>query len=486
MIRKLRRRLTVILTALTGTMLAAALCFSLWTTVQQVKTAYADLFSFQINYLMAQLYGLESYQPGSQSLEVPQGYYISIEKNGEDLFAASGEDSQREAILFQATEAIKTANLPYAEDAITQIWASDSYSHTESNASIQESSGLPVYQYRGGALVQGNIKHNMLGEEGESVNNIAFNTVVNTFPTFSYKGQTYRAMGFSHTDESGNHWEVLLCESLVPQENAVNLRIWLHAGLGGLGLFLLICINWFLTKLIVKPTEEGLRRQTEFVAAASHELKSPLTVLQSSLSAADIADSPAEAEKYRSRAVREAERMGRLISDLLLLAGSDSKRWALETETFDVDAALIELREQFEAIAREKRHQLRLVMPEETLGEMQGDKSRIHQILAVLLDNALEYSPVDTTVTLGAEIKRHRLCLSVEDQGPGIPAEEKELIFSRFYRADKSRTDKTHFGLGLSVARELATLHGGNLTVEDSPAGGAVFTLVLPFSPETK
>ena len=91
----------------------------------------------------------------------------------------------------------------------------------------------------------------------------------------------------------------------------------------------------------------------------------------------------------------------------------------------------------------------------------------------------MEYAPAGTPIELKAVLHYHQICLAVADHGPGIPDEAKPRVFERFTRADASRTDKAHFGLGLSVALELARLHGGTLTCTDTPGGGATFTLTL-------
>ena len=113
---------------------------------------------------------------------------------------------------------------------------------------------------------------------------------------------------------------------------------------------------------------------------------------------------------------------------------------------------------------------------------MQGDAERLKQLLAILLHNALEHTPPGTAVTLRlcAGGAKAPLSIAVADNGPGIADADKAKIFERFYRADPSRTDKQHCGLGLAVAQELARLHGAALRVSDTPGGGATFTVQFP------
>ena len=101
-------------------------------------------------------------------------------------------------------------------------------------------------------------------------------------------------------------------------------------------------------------------------------------------------------------------------------------------------------------------------------------------MIAILLDNAVHYTGEGGGIILRADVSTHSLTIQVEDHGPGIPPENRERIFERFYRADQSRSDRDHFGLGLSIARELAALHGGKLFCRDTPGGGSTFVLELP------
>lgn len=282
---------------------------------------------------------------------------------------------------------------------------------------------------------------------------------------------------FTQTNEL---YQVAVLEDLRPQKQGI---VFLCLGYGLLflaGLAGLFLANWLLAKLVLRPTAEGMQRQADFVAAASHELRSPLAVVRSSLSAARVAADEAEAERYTQAAENEAERMSRLVDDLLLLAGGDAKSWEIERCEVDLDTILIGSSEQYAPLAQKRQVALELQLPEETLPRVRGDADRLRQILGVLLDNALQYAPAGSSIELSAGTKKNRVWVQLADHGPGIPEAEQDKVFGRFYRADQSRGDKDHFGLGLSVARELAALHGGSLAVADTPGGGATFTLTLP------
>ncbi|MDE6674709.1 MAG: ATP-binding protein, partial [Acetatifactor sp.] len=113
-----------------------------------------------------------------------------------------------------------------------------------------------------------------------------------------------------------------------------------------------------------------------------------------------------------------------------------------------------------------------------------GDRHRLEQLLTILLQNALNYTPEGGTVTLSARLapdKSRTIQVLVSDNGPGVPDAEKAHIFQRFYRVEQSHTDRSHFGLGLCIAQEIALAHRGTLTVSDTEGGGATFCLALHY-----
>lgn len=239
-------------------------------------------------------------------------------------------------------------------------------------------------------------------------------------------------------------------------------------------------ISWYFFGHIMKPVELAVQKQHEFIAAASHELRSPLAVIQTGLSGIALESKhQAENKKTIETAKKECRRMARLIGDLLLLASSDAKTWPLYKEQLDMDTILIECYEAFVPIAREKQQLLLLDLPEEMLPRIQGDRQRLEQILTILIDNALSYTPPEKQIRIHGYCRNNWLVIDIEDEGPGIADADKECIFDRFYRAEHSRNDKKHFGLGLSIASELTALHHGRLQVRDSSSGGSVFSLLL-------
>ena len=250
------------------------------------------------------------------------------------------------------------------------------------------------------------------------------------------------------------------------------------AALVVLGVAALLGLCWLFAGRAIAPIEENQRRQTEFVAAASHELRSPLAVIRTSASA--LGPDAGQNARLQETIDRECVRMARLVDDLLTLAGRDSGSWSIQPAGVDLDTLLLETCEGFYPVAAQKGQSLRLDVPDDPLPPVNGDEQRLRQILTVLLDNACSYAPRGGHVVLSGAAEGRRVLLRVSDDGPGIPAQHLPHIFDRFYRADPARGGKEHFGLGLSIARELAALHGGSLTVEHTGPSGSTFLLKLP------
>ena len=274
-------------------------------------------------------------------------------------------------------------------------------------------------------------------------------------------------------------WQSLV---LLKDMSAHRRQVWLlrgaFAALVLLGVAALVLSCWYFSGRAIQPIEESQRRQAEFIAAASHELRSPLAVIRTSVSALEV--DPAQAPRLRRSIEGECERMARLVDDLLALARSDAGTWSIAQAPVDVDALLLEASDRFGPIARQKGQVLELKVPEEDLPPVAGDAQRLGQVLTILLDNACSYTPQGGRITLSGESDESWLTLRVRDTGPGIAAGDLPHIFQRFYRADAARSTKEHLGLGLSIAKELAALHGGSLRVAQTGPEGTTFELKLP------
>ena len=223
--------------------------------------------------------------------------------------------------------------------------------------------------------------------------------------------------------------------------------------------------------------QESLRK--EMTADIAHELRTPLSVIRANLDA--LADGVFPLTKENLAPIREStDLLDRLIEDLRTLELADAGRLALEKTELDVPRLLRRIAARFTPHA-ELRSQKLEFLPTGDLPPLSADLQRLEQILGNLIDNALRHTPDGGTVRLGAKSAGDAVCITVDDSGPGIPADSLDRIFERFYRLDSGRSrSEGGSGLGLAIARKLADAHGGSLTAENLPAGGARFMLKLP------
>ena len=235
---------------------------------------------------------------------------------------------------------------------------------------------------------------------------------------------------------------------------------------------------WFFTGILLKPIAENQQKQAMFVAAASHELRTPLSVI---LSAAECCRdaTPERQEGFIRTIYQEGLRVSSLVTDMLTLSQSDSHRFPVRKEPTELDTLLMNSYEAFEPLAREKSLQLSLTLPDGALPLCDVDPERISQVIAILLHNAISYTPEQGRVELSLARHKERCAVSVQDNGIGISDADKKRIFDRFYRVEKSRNRKDHFGLGLSIAHEIVKAHGGSIQVTDAEGGGSCFTVIL-------
>lgn len=171
--------------------------------------------------------------------------------------------------------------------------------------------------------------------------------------------------------------------------------------------------------------------------------------------------------------------MSALVNDMLTLSGSDSQHFSVRMQPVEMDTLVINSYEAFEPLAKEKSITLSANLPETPLPLCSADPQRISQVISILIQNAISYTPELGKIELSLSYNKNHFYISVTDNGIGISDEDKKKIFDRFYRVEKSRSSKEHFGLGLSIAYEIVKAHGGSITVADAEGGGSIFTVVL-------
>ncbi|TMM38525.1 MAG: HAMP domain-containing histidine kinase [Actinobacteria bacterium] len=228
-----------------------------------------------------------------------------------------------------------------------------------------------------------------------------------------------------------------------------------------------------------RRSEERMR---QFVADASHELRTPLTTIRgfAELYRQVAAKEPDQADKLVRRIEEEAARMGLLVEDLLLLARLDQERPLVPVE-LDLRVITSDAASAAEAMAPDRR--ITLENPDGPL-TVRADESRIRQVVANLMSNALTHTPAGTAVWLRLRTEGDEAVIEVTDEGPGLSPEQADRVFERFYRADVARTRRSGggsgTGLGLAIVAALVSAHGGRVEVDSRPGHGATFRVRLP------
>ena len=228
--------------------------------------------------------------------------------------------------------------------------------------------------------------------------------------------------------------------------------------------------------------ERAFNQQRRFVADASHELRTPVAVIRSMTEVALSQPSGVEGYEAVLREVNvEAERLGRLINDLLALARVDEGKAQLDSEPVRCDLLAIDVVESLEPLAQERHIGLKthILQP----ATVMGDAARLIQVIMSLVDNALIYTNAGGTVTVSVETCASHVHISVSDTGIGIAQKDIEHIFERFYRADPARSKASGgSGLGLAIVDWVVRAHRGVIGVESQPGQGSTFMVTLPLA----
>lgn len=238
-------------------------------------------------------------------------------------------------------------------------------------------------------------------------------------------------------------------------------------------------LSYYLARRTLRPIEDSMAAQVQFVSDASHELRTPLSVLQTTNEVALRRKQLTidQAREVLEQNVREVSQLQQLTSNLLSLAAQDNQ--LLELSPVDIKLAIDEAVHMVLPQAQQKSMHLLDKVPD---GQVLAQKAALVQVITILLDNAIKYSPAHSKVKLAASQRSKQWHISVTDEGPGITPEDQSRIFDRFYRVDQSRSKQRveGHGIGLALAQKLITQQDGSIRVTSKPGKGATFTLSLP------
>ncbi|MFE8697748.1 sensor histidine kinase [Cytobacillus sp. FJAT-53684] len=242
-----------------------------------------------------------------------------------------------------------------------------------------------------------------------------------------------------------------------------------------------ISASYILSRKMMMPIIHSWNKQAEFVENASHELRTPLTIIQNKLELLLTEPQEKIINKFENIALSlsETRRLSKLTSDLLTLARADSAETQLTKQTIDIDQFIQGVCAPYMEIAESQDKHFWLNLNCKV--SMEADEVRLHQLLVILLDNALKYTSDDDSIGVKTYVEDHKVVFEVSDTGIGIKEENMKYIFDRFYREDKARSRETGgMGLGLSIAQWIVTKHNGTIAVFQNKHQGTTFKVKLP------
>ena len=257
-------------------------------------------------------------------------------------------------------------------------------------------------------------------------------------------------------------------------------------GAAAIALLLVAAGGWFLVRQSTRPAEQSMERMRRFMADAAHELRTPITVLRSR---ADITLQQPRESAELTEAVRsmnaEARRLGRIVDDLMTLARADAGERTLTLTRTSLDDIALDAAEAARAMADAKGVSLQVKDFDEAW--VDGDPVLLHQLVMILLDNAVKFTPSGASVTIGVGVQDGSPRVTVSDTGIGISATDLPFVFDRFYRGDPARTrtagesdQNGGAGLGLSISKWIAEAHGATIQAESAGGSGATFRVTFP------
>ena len=288
------------------------------------------------------------------------------------------------------------------------------------------------------------------------------------------KGQlgTLRFLVMSVTEHDSSSYDLVVFLDSTPTANS--LKTMLHNGLivGGAAIVVLFFLSFWLAKRIIRPLEENDRQQRQFISDASHELKTPVAVIDAN---AELLAREVGENEWLSNIRYENDRMGGLVTQLLDLSRAESAE--LPEESVDLSRLVTGEELAFESLAFDQGKRIRSEVGEDI--HVTGSETQLAQLVSVLLDNAVRHSTGEE-IALSLKKQGHSAVLTVENDGEAIPEEKAAHLFDRFYRIDEARSgDGQHYGLGLSIAKAVAEKHGGSIGAECAD-GKVTFTVTLP------
>ncbi|MED3688571.1 HAMP domain-containing sensor histidine kinase [Peribacillus butanolivorans] len=295
----------------------------------------------------------------------------------------------------------------------------------------------------------------------------------------SVNGATYRALSTKVDTEYGE-MTVQFIRNVDTEKEMLDLLLLILFVGGGIGSLVAVGAGYLLAGRALIPVKKSWDQQQQFVSDASHEIRTPLAVIQSRADLLFQSPNATIEEKAVDISIisKEVRRLNKLVNGLLTLTRTDSNQMEVKKANFFLDDLLLEIVEQYTDIASFEEKTITSYAPNQVV--FLGDKERIHQLLVILVDNAMKFTDEGSVISISCVKNSSSIILSVEDNGKGIPQEEIPKIFNRFYQIEQSRSVNEGSGLGLSIAKWIVNTHQGTIKVTSKPNTSTRFEITFP------
>ena len=309
-------------------------------------------------------------------------------------------------------------------------------------------------------------------------NEISFNkSNLGTIYQIELSGKySYRCINFKTTQDDGQEVYVQLLANVDGEKqtlnNIVDVLIW--------GTIVLLAValgaSYILAKRVTKPIIENYKKQTEFVQNASHELRTPITIIQAQQELLLKEPNSKILDKSESinQTLKETKRITKLLKELMDLARVDSNNIKIEKSELDINELIKEIIQPYEEYAKLQNKKIKLEL--NNVKKIRADRNKISELIVIILDNAIKYTNSEDEIIIKTLKKDGKINLEISDTGIGISKEAMPHVFERFYRGDESHSKKIEgSGLGLSIAKTIVNMHNGTIKiVPNNPKGTKV------------
>lgn len=245
-------------------------------------------------------------------------------------------------------------------------------------------------------------------------------------------------------------------------------------------LLLVPTITWFLTGRTLAPVQETHEREKQFFTDASHDLRTPLTILKGEVDLSLKKDQTVR--EYKTTLQSSKEEVARLIGlvENMLFFARENKNQTIQKELLDLTDIIAERESKFQKLAKQKQQHLSFTPPKENLA-IHGNKQLLQRLITSLLDNAVKYTPKKGKISIILTKEKQSAVVSIKDTGIGIKDGQQGKVFDRFYRADSARLQKG-YGLGLSIAKQIVDFHDSKISLDSKERHGTRITITFPLA----